>query len=214
MFSELIDRAVDIAGRPDRLASIVYFANETIWDLSKREDWAYDLVEEYIEAPATGLSSIVWEPEVTFARFRRMEYVVDNCGCEPPLVRPSRRIEQLDRFYYQSGSSFAFKGCCFPIKVSYYAYPKRLAHYPAGQRPAVFDYASNTFNTADPALLDLVTNWILQRHNMVVLHGTLAKHFASIQDPRQGVTYSQYEQGFQNIIRAESTQALFGSRLG
>lgn len=213
MFSELVDRAIHIAGRPDCLGDITYFVNETMRDISKRDDWPEDMVEEEIVVPL-GQSTVKWIPEVKRQRFRREEYIEDACGCEPTAVNPSRRMKKLDRFYYRSGDCFVFSGCCSPIKIAYYAYQPWLQYYPDGSRPAVFNVELNDYGSATDAQIDLVSNWILERHNNTVLQGTLAKFFSSKQDPRQQVHYSAYEQGVSHIIRSESNREILGGRRG
>jgi hypothetical protein len=213
MFSELVDRAVHIAGRPDCLADITYFANETMRDISKRDDWPDDLIEEEAAVPP-GQPHLEWKPTVGRARFRREEYIVDGCGCEPTAVNPSRRMQKLTRLYYRSGDAFIFKGCCSPIKIAYYAYQPWLQYFPANARPAEFSTETNSFGTATDAAVDMVSNWLLERHNNVILQGTLAKFFSSKQDPRQQVHYSAYEQGITHIIRSESNRELLGGRRG
>ena len=212
MFSEIVDRAVSLTGRPDCLADIVYSANETIRELSKREDWGLDSVEEMVHN-LTPNGTFVWTPSVGRARFRRMEYICDVNGNEPTFVKPSRRMSRMPCCYYQSGDSFVFKGVQGPLLAYYYAYPRWLQYYPQGQRPAEYT-AENGWGAATEEQVELVSNWLLEHHNFVVLAGTLAKFFAAKQDPRQTVHYSQFEQGFNHMISGEHTGALAGNRHG
>ncbi len=211
MFSELIDDCVHIAGRPDSLMEFVKHANETMRDMSKRRDWPDDLVEELYE-PDFNETPWTWEPSAGRARFRRETFIEDGCGCELAATVPSRRQQRIGRFYYRSGITFVFKTDCAPIKIAYYAYQPWLKYYPAGTRPSVFDVETGEFT--DPAALDLVSNWILERHNEIVQKGTLARFFASKSDPRQQVHYSAYEQGISHIVRGEDVGQLLGARNG
>lgn len=213
MFSELVDRAVHTAGRPDALEDIAYFANETIRDISKRNDWADDSVEALVAVDPVS-RSVVWRPEVTEKRpFRREEFIIDGCGCSPLLVPPSRRMKtHPGSYYYRSGADFVFVDVCHPLKIYYYAYQPWLRYFAVGQRPAVFNVETLTWNTTDEAEIARVSNWQLERHNAVVLSGTLARFFASKQDPRQTVHYSAYEQGITHITRSESWKELAAKR--
>ena len=49
MFSELVDACVRVSGRPDCLIEITRMANEVMREISKRDDWPDDLVEERVE---------------------------------------------------------------------------------------------------------------------------------------------------------------------
>jgi hypothetical protein len=213
MFSELVDRAVHSAGRPDALEDLAYFANETMRDISKRNDWADDTVEAIIAVPAD-TRNVIWAPENYEARpFRREEFIVDGCGCEPLRVEPSRRMSDHEGpFYYRSGRSFVFAQVCDPVKIFYYAYHPWLRYYPKNGRPAVFDVEAHSWGGAVEATIAKVSNWMLERHNHVVLNGTLARFFASKQDPRQTVHYSAYEQGITHISRSESWKELAARR--
>lgn len=208
MFSELVDRAVHIAGRPDSLDDMAYWANEAMRDISRREDWMDDSIEELIELPP-GQNHTVWTPEVGRARFRRMDVMEDGCGCKAKATKPSQRLKSNGIFsYYHSQGSIVVVNACNPVMAYYYAYQPWLVYFPQGQRPAVFDVASGAWGGASPGAIDLVSNWMLERHSHVVQAGTLAKFFASKQDPRQQVHYSAFEQGITHIIRGESVQEL------
>ena len=212
MFSELVDRRVHTAGRPDALADLAYFANETMRDLSKRNDWPDDSLGEMVAVPGD-TRQVIWEPTTDGRPFRREEYVVDGCGCSPKAVKPSARIgRELGGFYYRSGQSFVFQNVCHPVRIYYYAYQRWLYYFPRGERPAEFNVINADWGGALAADIAKVSNWMLERHNHVVYNGTLARFFASKQDPRQSVHYSAYEQGISHMIRAEGIQELVNRR--
>ena len=211
MFSELVDECVHIAGRPDCLVEIVRHANETMRDLSKRGDWPDDLVEELFEPPVD-MHPVIWEPEVGRHRFRRELFLEDGCGCELTGTRPGRRQQRIDKFYYRSGNSFIIKTGCFPLRIAYYAYQPWLQYYPANTRPSVFSIEDQEYT--DSAQIDLVSNWLLERHNQTVQDGTLARFFKTKQDPRQQMHYSAYEQNVQHLIRGEHIGQQVGRRTG
>lgn len=207
MFSELVDACIRTSGRPDCLIDITRMANEVMREISKRDDWTDDLVEEVVNRPPNSQDAFLWKPEVGRLRFRRELEVIDGCGCKVSFVRPSARMKDFDRFYYRSGDSFVFsQNVCEPVRVAYYAYQPWLKYYPVGARPAVFDLETQEYD--NEAGVPLVANWMLERHNAVVEAGTLAKFFASKSDPRQQVHYSIYQQGVGHIIRSESTVEL------
>lgn len=211
MFSELVDRAVHSAGRPDMLEEMAYWANETMRDISKREDWDDDSLEAEIAVPSD-TRTVQWDPDKK-RPFRREEFITDGCGCEPDRVRPSRKmLKTSGPYYYVSGKTFIFSQVCNPVKIFYYAYQPWLHYYPKGARPAEFDVRANDWNSTDPAQLELVTNWMLERHNSIILDGTLARFFKTKQDPRQQVHYSAYEQGISHLIRGESPLEMVARR--
>lgn len=208
MFSELVDRAVHAAGRPDALDDLAYWTNVSMREIQKREDFDDDTWEESVVIPV-GDRSVIWTPEVGRERFRRLDIAEDGCGCKIKMVKPSSRLrhECLPRMY-ASGGSYVITTGCSPISLYYYVYVPWLAYFPKDARPAVFDMAENDWNTTDEDAIAQVSNWLLERHSEVVLNGTLAKFFASKQDPRQQVHYSAFEQGISHIIRGESSLEL------
>lgn len=211
MFSELVDRAVHVAGRPDMLEDIAYFANETMRDISKREDFDDDSLEVEIAVPLN-TRTVQWDPPKQ-RPFRREKFIIDGCNCEPVRVHPSRKmLTHPGGFYYVSGKTFIFSRVCHPIRMFYYAYQPWLSYYPQGARPATFDVRSNDWSTTDPVLLAQVTNWLLERHNELVLNGALARFFKAKQDQRQQVHYSAYEQGLTHLIRSESPLEVIARR--
>ena len=213
MFSELVDRCVSIAGRPDQLTSIVACANEAMRTISKRGDWPDDTMEEIVE-PTPGQSHTVWTPEVGRARFRREEYIEDASGAEPTAVRPSRRVRDLSFYYYRSGDSFVFNGNCGALKIYYYAYQPWLRYFPVNARPTAFDLAIGDWTVPTEAAITQVSNWMLERHNSIVEAGTLQRFFASKQDQRQGLYFSIFNEGLNDIQRAEGIEQILGNRRG
>lgn len=239
MFSELVDRAVSIAGRPDELEQIAKFCNMTMRDISKREDFPDDAIEEsfmpdwsahpHAHVPPDPFGThnrlrpnyahnhwtksysdygrtAVWTPSVGRNRFRREDVLQDACGCKGEATKPNRKLLGVSVFsYYHSQGSLVMLNACWPVSIYYYAYQPWLAYYPKGQRPAVFDYESNSYGGAVQADVDKVSNWMLERHDEVVLAGTLARFFAAKADQRQQVHYAAYEQGISHIIRGEGT---------
>lgn len=216
MFSELIDRAVHTAGRPDAIDDIAYWANVTMRNISKREDFVPDSAEDEINLPpgnTMGSAPIIWDPPEGRNRFRREDVIEDGCGCIADAVKPGSRMARAGLFsYYHSGGSLVFMNACMPIRLYYYVYVPWLRYYPKGQRPAEFDVETNDWGAATEADIALVSNWLLERHSEVVLAGTLQLFFASKQDPRQQVHYSAYEQGIGHIIRGESVLELLARK--
>lgn len=210
MFSELVDRAVHIAGRPDAVEDFAYFLNETVRDVSKRRDWDDETVEELIPI-VDGVSPTLYDAQVGRPRFRREHTLVDGCGCEVDKVRPNAKVRgRRSSYYYVSGGSFVLANVCGPEAfLFYYAYPPWLKYYAVNARPAVFDVEAQDYGGATEAQIALVSHWQLERHNAVLLNGTLARFFASKQDPRQQVQYSAYEQGISHMIRGESSTELW-----
>ena len=61
---------------------------------------------------------------------------------------------------------------------------------------------------ATEASIALVSNWLLERHNSVVLEGTLAAFYRAKQDPRNQLHYSAFKQGLIDMVDAESAREL------
>lgn len=212
MFSELVDRAVHLSGRPDAVEDLAYFANETMRDLSKRRDWEDETCEEVIPV-VDGVNPTLFDVEVGRSLFRREHIIVDGCDCAVDKVRPNSKVRhrKTTPYYYVSGGSFVLANVCGPeAYIFYYAYQPWLKYYAVNNRPAEFDVSTNDWGAALDADIALVSNWLLERHNIVVLNGTMAKFFAAKQDPRQQVHYSSYEQGITHMIRGESSTELWG----
>lgn len=213
MFSELVDRLVREIGRPDAREDLAYWANVTMRDISRREDWPDDSVEESF-TPIDPSGPAVFSPAVGRQRFRREDILLDACGCEAIATKPNARLRagHTGFSYYHSGGSLVITGACWPVALYYYAYQPWLQYYAAGSRPAEFDVATNDWNGASEAAIALVSNWMLERHSDVVMNGTMSNFFASKQDPRQQVKYAAYEQGINHIIRGESPLEILARR--
>lgn len=214
MFSQLVDRAVHVAGRPDALVDMAYHANETMRDISKRHEWDDDACE--VSIPVLDLNApTLWVPEEGMTRFRREEFIEYDTGCEPTRVKPSRRIRDLKEYYYRVKDTFVFVGAKAEIRVFYYAYQPWLKYYPDNSAPTTFlGGPDDEWSDPTQSQIDLVSNWMLLRHNECVLAGTLARFFASKSDPRQQVHYSQAEQRISHMIRSEGVDQLLGNRRG
>lgn len=211
MFSELVDRCVRASGRPDSVSDLAYAVNWAFRQIQRHTDWDDDSVEEIVAVPLD-TRTVIWTPEVGRRLFRRIEYVEDGCLCQPRMVRPGRRmIEHKERnqaFYYASGDSYVFANVCHPLRIYYWRYWPVLQYYPHGARPAEFDFGLGEYNTNDPALLDLVTNWILDRHNDLVFEGAMAHFYRTKQDPRNQLHYAAFNQGMSALKGAESANEL------
>lgn len=214
MFSELVDTAAHMAGRPDLLPDIARACNEAMRNLSKRSDFDEDTVEDEIAVPG-GHGHVVWTPSVGRQRMRREEFIIDGCRCTPVRVAPSRRIYTVPGpYYYQSGSNYVFDRVCTPLKIYYYAYQPWLLYYPKSERPAQFSIESQQWlqqdgtTEATEAQIAQVSNWMLERHNQYVLAATLNSVFAAKSDPRQKNWYSIMEKEFSDIVRGEGTAEL------
>lgn len=214
MFSELVDRCIKIAGRPDQLTAMAQSANETIRAISKRGNWPDDTVEELVQPPPDPRDRFIWTPEVGRGRFRREDYIEDMTGAEPTAVRPSRRVRDLRFYYYRSGESFVISGATGAVMVYYYAYQPWLPYFPVNNRPSTFNVMTGEWTNDDPEVLARVTNWMLERHNSVVEAGTLARFFAGKADQRQALHYTIFEQGITHIQQSEGIEELLGRRRG
>lgn len=214
MFSELVDTLVHTTGRPDCAADLSRALNEVMRNLSKRSDFDDDAIEEVVNVPG-GRGAVQWEPSVGRLRMRREEFIIDGCGCTPTRVNPSRRINKIPGpYYYQSGQTYIFDRVCSPLRIYYFAYRPWLIYYKRGERPATFDIEKQMYVQADGVTeateeqINLVSNWMLERHNSYLEAATLNKFFGSKQDPRQSAQYAIMEKEFADILRGEGTAEL------
>lgn len=209
-FSSLIDEAVVVSGRPDRLASMASYLRSTIRESQSLALFAHDLVEDEITPTA---NPHIWQVPEVFRTLLAVKYVDTIDGFEdryPQLIPPGRKQRGIDDLYYVSGASIVFSGVdptVDTIKLAYYSYAKALIYYDPSSRPAIYD-SETGWNTTDTAKQELVSNWLLMHWYDLLLEGTLAKVFKITGDQRAVSSFALYKSMQKDLLQQTAHQAL------
>jgi hypothetical protein len=221
-FSQLIDAAIQECKRPDMLAEIVTYANQTIREMHFRPDLNAPLLyrSNFKEFQFIALSeSATWDipnPAI-FQRLSAVRYPDvyrsdgDNWSKEKV---PGRGISVGDLFHYSVGGSYAFSGfgaAGSRIQLGYHEFPRRHKYHPPAIRPASFDdelgwtYRADVVTEEARELARLAcTNWLIMRWSDVLLEGLRAKIYKRVSDQdRQRTAYSLYQQLRQGVWLSE-----------
>lgn len=227
-YSQLVDRAVARAVRPDSAANIQDFVNQTVKDAHSTPDnravlFAKNLVEDTL---TTNISApFIWIPPIGFQRMLTVRYPGIQTPKYPlgvyPLHRtPGQGQNDKDYFYYRAGAYFAFAGCGdsgSSINVAYYGYPTRLKYYAEADRPASYDLeegwtylaAYDIDATTRAEAEALVTNWIIFDWFDYTFEGTMSKLFKLLKDTERASThYSAFQQQRTQLFTAEVVETL------
>ena len=218
MFSELIDEAVAISGRPNRITDITTYANNTIRECDVLELWARDLIEAQLTAAAVPFT---WTVPTNFRQIRTANY--DNLFW-PKFIEPGKKQTDHEFFYYRASDYFVFANVSTGtlVNIAYYSYLKRLYYFAVGARPAVWDPVAETWSylsggvyvptlgtdALDAAARALVTNWLLEDWYNTILTGTTAKILTAINDPRAGNNFANYKSNQGDINKGEQYAAV------
>lgn len=211
-FSQVVDDlAIHELKRPDLLASISSWLNQTIRDVHSKSQPARSAVlfgENRVEeefAPST--LPAVW-PIPVIQRFQQLEAVyAPQRGVyleqKNPAVALRASQNPFDRYYwYRSGSNIVFNGVAAeePLRLTYFQFPPMLLYYKLSERPAVYDLESDEYNVSDsfggtPAeALALTTHWLLQRHSEALKVGVRHKVYIRMNSLEQAkLVWSDFE---------------------
>lgn len=231
MFSELVDKVIRRSNRPDFQEDIIAYINETMRAIQNEALYTRDLVEDKVISPEDLLGYqpqqvYVWKRPARFRQLRSVAYT-DTSGNiplkYPPNIPPSEVQFDKTNYYYGSGDSIVFYDSqgINQIWVAYYINFKPLKYYPEGERPAVFNSDTETWQyllngayvdtlndeVAEKAARDLVSNWLLSDYNGVVCSGTLTKVFSVLSDPRNKIEYSNFQQGLKDLRSIEKYES-------
>ena len=224
--SQLVDEMVAETLRPDMLMTISSFANQVIRELHQepQSNAAIGFSDNLNEAQlvASAEEGFLWQlprPHL----FQRMALVwYDRFGKQvsqrtPQTMNPSINPIVSDRFYYRTGTSFAFSGYGGQnagIKLAWYEYPRKLEYKAGGARLVKWDndlqefWFDPTLDTVEKreAALSQCSNWIMQRHEELVKQGLRTKIYARLgQYDRARLAYSQYEKLRPGMVSAETS---------
>lgn len=231
MYSELVDRALVRARRPSKLVDAQDYTLASLREIQTQDYCLFhaDLIEDQITATAD--PHIFTTPDVF--RIMRTAYYPTS-GIYPALKQPGKEQNNETHFYYAAGNYFAFKGVGVGdlVDIAYYSYVPKLEYYAIGLRPAIYKnaprltatdlntsgdweylsggaYVANLATVAlDQAAQDLVTNWMIFRHEHVVLEGVVAKILKNAGDDRAGSSFALYKSYQDDVRNGESSESL------
>lgn len=217
-FSALIDDAMAISGRKDRLPSIISYARTTIRECAVLDFFDQSLVELFMTPNAT---PYIWERPhdlrsilaVGTGKFSAHDKPVYAKERKPGVIIPNDYP-----YFYLSGNSFVMANFTegLSVPLAYYRYEPPLRHIAAvADRPARFNletglweyheaYASS--ETLQDEARTKVSNWLLFYWYELILEGTLAKLYKLINDEaRMRMSYALYKSGQKDLLAGESS---------
>lgn len=224
-FSQLVDDMILETRRPDLVSEIRSYVVQTIRELHNRPDtnaavqYRNNLKELSLVANVdTGFSWTI--PNSTI--FQSMQAVRYDSLCDPdgePVYAtervPGRALRDSKYFYYRATDYFSFAnygGNGAGISLAYYEYPRSLKYYAVADRPASYDSEAGwtylggvTDPDAQAVLREKVTNWLLDRWDMVIKEGVRAKVYKRVaDDSRSRTAYSLYAQLRMGLFASET----------
>lgn len=232
-FSQLIDELLVTSGRRNKLTDLTRFTNQTIRECHANQQgkpymFQINLVEDALIAD-TDLA-FKWRVPMTFQIMQTASYLnalnTDGRPIFPKFQPPGRRINDLQYYYYRSGTAFVFAGfggIGAQINIAYYAYPNRLPYLEVGQRPAIFNELTQEYEFFDltstggldytmpenqQTALDLTTNWVLEKWPEVVRWGVLSSLYPLVGDARASVHFARFNTLREQLITEEGGQVL------
>jgi len=223
-FSALVDEVMARSLRKERVADIVSYARTTVRECSVLENFQENLIEDQLIADA---NPFLWEKPLNLRSIVAFEYPtmldVDGRPIKPKVSSPAERLHRDELYYYYlSGSSFVLANIDIGmlVNVAYLSYLPRLVYYQnVADRPARFDTSTETWTyhtdySGNDALnlsgRQKVTNWLIHRWFDLIVEGTLAKLYKTINDDRASSSYALYKQQQQDLKSAERHVQLGG----
>lgn len=212
-FSQLVDEMVKETRRPDMIAEIARYCNQTVRELhfDSQANAVLLFADNFREARlvASTEDGFGWDipnPQ----RWQKMLAVRYDGVCDSNgsvyarPTTPGRHLRGQTRYFYQMGQQFVFSGyggINAPISIGYYEYPSSLVFKKPADRLVKWNMESEEFEydvslttpEAQAAALSRETNWVLTRWSDVVAEGVRAKVYKSRSDTERARTsYSLY----------------------
>lgn len=228
-FSQLVDEVVMECRRPDMVADIATFLNQTLRELHFSERNKAILYKDGLNEvllTATQESGFNWaipSPE-TFQAMALVRYetlIQQGKRAYAPEKTPGIGLIGQTIFWYRVASTVCFSGyggMGAQIALAYHSYTRRGKYYQAGGRPAEFDsdfgwtYAA-PFDVDDESRAmarELVTNWLLMRWSDVIKEGVRAKVYKRLSDTeRSRTSYSMFGALKEGLVSSESISGGF-----
>lgn len=226
MFSELVDMIVRRTNRPDFREDIIEYLNEVLRQVHCSEFFYRDKVEDSLNQDydlANPAETFVWDRPRNLralVAIRYEGYYDDRRDSFPPNIPPGIGQANKLQFYYGVGDKVVFyrKGGLKTIMVCYVTAPRRFQYYPVGQRPAVYDRASDTWQYLDQngkyvaslgseelnqAAQELVSDWLMLNYEGMLASGVMTKLFSILGDPRNKVEYSNFKENLRYVRTTE-----------
>lgn len=225
-FSQLVDEMVLETKRPDIVADIATYLNQTIREVhfepSRGNVVHYNENRREHQLTATVDNGEIWDipnpasfqgiEAVRFAStgYGRLEYAQE--------ATPGPMLSSKPFFWYRSGSAIVFGGTQgyggigSVIQISYFEYPSSLKYKLNAAREATYDIETGwsyaeTYDDSDEnrAIARARTsNWLLLRWADVLREGLRAKVYKRLSDEiRQRTSYSLYSQLRQGLYTSE-----------
>lgn len=227
MFSELVDTIIRRTNRPDFKEDIIEYLNEVLRQVHCSEFFYRDRVEvclnqDYDESNLQ--PTFVWERPHRLRAVTAVKYLDicydDNRDSFPPNIPPGIGQANKPQFYYAVGNKFVFyrKGGLKRIALSYVTAPRRFRYYEKNKRPAVYDYANDSWTyldqqgnyvtslgseEQDAAARELVGDWLLQCYDGMLSSGVATKLFSILSDPRMKVEYANFKENLRYVRTTE-----------
>lgn len=225
-FSQLVDLMVKEVRRPDMLAEVCTYLNQTIREVHFEPVknniifFTENLLENLVTATVDSGQSwdIPYPNQFQAMKAVRFDSQWDR-GTQAPLyarlVQPGRIMNSIPHWYYRAGGTFFFSGygkTGSTISLAYYEFQKRLKYYADGARPATWDDDSgwayaDAFDVDDATRLaarQFVGNWLLDRWEDVISEGLRAKVYKRMSDTDRARTcYSSYTSLREGLYTAE-----------
>jgi len=230
--SQLIDNLVAELVRPDLLAALSNYLNQTIRELHTTTDnpptpvdYVGNLGEDQLTANVEEGFSYDLENPYRFQRIESIYYV--QFGKYATERKPSSikafdgSVDGAEYGYYRSGNQVFFNnygGDGAQILIAWFDHIQRQQYYASGSRPCewIEDNEDFTYYTvgavnynSTPELQAkarfLCTNWMIQRWYDTMLQGVRAKLWARLADDVRGKTaYSAYQTMRNQLTQTET----------
>jgi len=208
-FSQLVDNVVQQSNRPNLLTRIATVVANVIYELhfTRRRGvifYAQNRREQLLTLTADQVFNWTAPPRLQIVEAARYDGILDykNKQVYATPVKPGRRMNDEKYYFYRNASGFIFVNCGSigqTISVAYFQRLAPLVYYPVGQRPATWDESTATWSYLNAvtqqdkeAAEALVSNWLTQEHDAVILEGSLAAIWKEAGDQRSIPTFARY----------------------
>lgn len=226
-FSQLIDSILVECNTPQLEVVAPSYVNQTLRELHADPSPAHKGAVMYrdnlkeVQVTATGDTGFLWQipnPQV-FQTVQAVRYDSRRDALGNSIfakeIMPGSSMNSQDARWYRGGQTISFNcygGVNALISIAWFEFTASLKYFPVGQRPAEYDLVNGwtyktEYNTSDAQRLlaqSLVTNWLLQRWDMVVEEGLRQKIYKRMTDARAQTSYSLYQSGRQELVSSES----------
>lgn len=221
MYSELIDNVVSRTGQGSaaKRLDIQAYANSTIRELQLKALFHRDFYEDSATADS---STFIYDKPVRFRTMRSVKYV--ELDIYPKFVLPGPELKDFDYKWYAADTYFAFFGQSDgdTIALGYYRYARRFKYYATADRPATWDFDTESWSylpaydvddDTRASARDLVGHWLLQYWREVVEEGTMAKILKNVNDQqRASNAFALFKDLQGDILKAESFESMRAPR--